>query len=254
MPIPPNTTWLGFFDVDGLDNRIGTVGAESATLIGSALTGGVVVHDATTDRTELTDDVRVLIGTTAVTIALGYRKRDTTLRASGAFGVNNGVNTERCGVHLPYASGIVHWDFGGASEDVSRESVAWTPDTSLHTWAFTAGARGMEIWRDGVKVSSNAATPTRTESLAAYHLGFHLTFASDLADYAWFFINTTQLSEALIEDILNDPEGALGVAPAVRSMAAFWLGGAAMVPAPAFKSAWAREANIGVGYDHAGVG
>lgn len=210
--LPAGSRGLWWF-AQGLEN-LGTVATGDAVLNGSALTGGVVVHDATTDTTTLAADSTSLLPTaaTSATIMLGYRKRDGSNRASAAFGVDSSTDAHWCHVFLPFSDGTIYWDFGGNSDGFQRLAKSGeTFDTSLHVWGFTLGSRGHEIWLDGVKIASNAQTAFgRTATTAAFRLGEAITtIDSDLADYAWVFIHDTQLAEALIEDISADPEGEL---------------------------------------------
>lgn len=92
----------------------------------------------------------------------------------GALGSGQGVGPRVVGGSLslratPYlgSSGIVSWDYGGATEGVSRCSAALpTSDGTIAAYVFTTGPRGMEIWSNGNKAASNAANPTRSDTSA----------------------------------------------------------------------------------------
>lgn len=124
--------------------------------------------------------------TTAATVLLVHRKTDTTLRASMAFGNNEGATTNRIGCHLPWSDGNVYWDWGGSTNNSTRLTVSGlTHTTDWRWWAFTVGGGlGMRAYRDGVLVGSNAATPTRTlTGSTAFFMGRAFN-TGDLAEFA----------------------------------------------------------------------
>jgi hypothetical protein len=217
--LPAGSKGLWWF-AQGLEN-LGTAATGDAVLSGDAgqlstLVGGKVVHDNVSDFTELTANPADFAISNAVTIMLGYTWSDTTLRNNGGFGLtaNDG---QKLGAHFPWSDANIYWDFGA-----SRLTYGNTKDTNPHVWGFTVGARGMEVWRDGVKVASNATTPTRTDGTNAYRLGRHGGATSELGSYAWFFLHSTQLSEALIGDISTDPQGELTEGALDGSFQAAW--------------------------------
>ncbi len=81
-------------------------------------------------------------------------------------------------IYLPYlgaGGNPVYWRWGGASEGSTQLSVSSLSFAQSDWWAFTSGARGMEIWQNGNLVGSNGATPSRTSSGVALIVGegFH---------------------------------------------------------------------------------
>jgi hypothetical protein len=178
--------------------------------------GLMMFHDATPDRTPLLmpADAAVLVPTQGITICLGIEKRDATNRTAGSFDMDNGdggvPSNQFCGAFIPWSDGTVYWDFGGSTEDATRESAAGLDTQGYHTWAFTTGPRGMEIWQDGVLRSSNSANPTRVQGgLKRFNLGSHSNLGSDFVDYYFFFMHREQLPIDLIRDILLNPYGTL---------------------------------------------
>lgn len=108
-----------------------------------------------------------LIGATVArgeTVCIIRRKVDSTLRASVLFGVEGtGLpNTERCGTHCPYSDGNIYWDYGGvgANNRLSIFNPGWS--TNVERLIFHAGPRGSAVWRDGVKLGSQAVALTRS--------------------------------------------------------------------------------------------
>jgi len=152
----------------------------------------------------LVTDASTVLPTTAMTAVLAYKKTDGSNRNSSAFGVDTAIVAEMCGALCPYGDGKVYWDFGGFTEGTSRLSVGGL-SFGDDLWIFTSGARGMEIWQNGTKRASNAATPTRSASTAAWTLGKDYTIASDVAQTACLYTYNRQLSEANIASLFTDP-------------------------------------------------
>src|SRR5260370_1456226 len=92
------------------------------------------------------------------------RKVDTTARASSLFGTEDDGSFPAfhgCGAHVPYSDGTVYWDYGG-NGGANRLTVAGLTFTTLvEKWTFTAGPQGSAIWRDGIKLASQATALTR---------------------------------------------------------------------------------------------
>lgn len=206
--LPPGTSGLWWFPQD-LGN-LGSAATGAASLSGSTLTGGVVVHDATTDRTQLAanSDLLIPVGSTvALTIMFAYRKRDTTPRASVAFGVVGSTGGTNCHLTLPHSDSVTYWDVGGTYQ----QAAGYGATTAWAVWAVTTGARGMEIWKNGLR-DHHAASTVNTRTTAAslsFELGRGSGLGSDLAEYQWVFLHATQLSESLIAAISADPGGQL---------------------------------------------
>jgi hypothetical protein len=174
---------------------------------GSGAQGPVIVHDATTDRTELAANSSTLLPTGDVTIVLGSRKTDGTNRDSGAFGVDTATAAEYCAVKLPAADGTVYWDYGGVTAGTTRLTAAGL-SFGDDTFGFTVGPRGMEIWQNGVLRASNAANPTRTATSAAFKLGLYdSALGGDLAAYNCIYVFAVQLSQDDLALLTSDPAG-----------------------------------------------
>jgi len=192
-----------------LREEFGAVTGTRTAGVGSR--GTMLSHTATTARSDLfaAAIAASIVPTQEITVCLGYEKRDATLRNSGAFGTGS-TNAERCGVHLPYTDGKVYWDFGGVVEGTTRLSIAGLTTSDYHTWAFTSGPRGMEIWQDSILRAANSSNPTRTASASAFRLGIHPTGStSDLANYYWVWIHRSQMPVQVLQDILLDPYNTL---------------------------------------------
>ena len=188
---------------DALNGLVATLASSDW---GSGAQGPVIVHDATTDRTELAANSSTqLLPTGNVTIILGSRKTDATNRDSGAFGVDTATAAEYCAVKLPAADGTVYWDYGGVTAGTTRLTAA-SLTFGDDAWGFTVGPRGMEIWQNGILRASNAANPTRTATSAAFKLGLYdSALGGDLAAYNCVYVFAGQLSQDDIALLTSDP-------------------------------------------------
>ncbi len=146
--------------------------------------------------------------TESITILAGYRKTDTTNRQSQAFG-NPGGGSDPIQVRIPYADGVVYWDFGGG-DGSHRTSYAGGSNFSQYSvWAFTSGlARGREIWRDGVIVGTNASTSNRSATMTTFVIGAGDNSGfnnSDLANYDFIYMWDSQLPMSVIQELSLRP-------------------------------------------------
>lgn len=149
-------------------------------------------------------DSSKFLPTQGCTIVMGYRKRDATSRTAGAFDVQPDASVSYCGAYLPFSDGTVYWDFGGFAAGATRLSVAGLTFGD-DVWAFSTGARGMEIWQNGILRASNAANPSRTGTSNSFFLGAHAGASNDVADYTFFYLYNLQLPQAAIEQLAVEP-------------------------------------------------
>ena len=153
------------------------------------------------------------------TVMVRYRKLDSVNRVSSALGRRGAPSlTTRLGCLLPYSDGTIYWDYGGATAGVTRLSVAGlTGFTQWSNWAFTVGTRGMEIWRDGLLVASNAANPTRVNDGSPWGLGQNDSTGgtTDIAETALVYLFNRQLSAAEIRQLNTNPWQLLSQSSAV---------------------------------------
>lgn len=185
----------------------------------------------------------LLLPTTAVTVVIAKRKVDASNRAQADFGIfaagEPGSFVHRCGAHIPFSDGTVYWDFGGVSGGSSRLSVG-SLTFGDDIWAFTTGARGMEIWQNGLKRASNGGTPTRTSTAEPFMLADGQTatgWIADLAVYALLYVYHRQLSEDEVVAISFDPFQ--WCVPILRSPRGLSFGGGG----GGFQAAWAIGGN-----------
>jgi hypothetical protein len=153
-----------------------------------------------------------IINLTSITVALGMEKIDGTNRNTTAFGLNDGDLATRCGTHCPWSDGTVYWDFGGASEPVSRVSVAGLNFGRMRRMVFTKGSRGMEIWQDGRLAASNAANTARTSSTATFN-ALSGTHDADEGNVAYFYVYAKQLPKDAVAWLSAEPFAMLAAQP-----------------------------------------
>ena len=205
--VPAGTLGLYIFDgpgpplnlVDrGEQTPYGTAASGSLTFPSwsAGARGGAMTYTATTDGISIGENTQHRIATD-VTIILGYEKTDGTNRNSQAFGYNGAIS--RMLVHLPWSDGNAYWDFGAG-----RLTLAAAGVTGYNVWAFTAGPRGMEIYKNLTRTNA-ASFPTRTITDAvSFGLGSH-GIGTDLARTYFFFLHSRQLPIPYINAAIADP-------------------------------------------------
>lgn len=163
----------------------------------------------------------------ACSIVLHYRKTDTTNRNTLAFGTGPANNvSDYLLAKIPDNTGAVLWYYGGAVAGTTLLSIGGLTVTD-NVWVFTVGPRGMEIWQDGIRRASNAATPTRTNSSGQFWglFGGLGVLASDAAESGCVLVYDRQLEVAEIAALSIDPWTPFR--PARRAVA---LGNGAVAP------------------------
>lgn len=146
----------------------------------------------------------------AATILFVSRHRDTTNRDSNAFGVlsDGASQINRINCSLPFSNGSIFFDFGGATDGASRVSFAYTKDTAWHWWAFVVGnGQGMRIYRDGILLASNSATPSRSVSSGTtFYIGRNQFTGSDSFDVSEFVGFNRGLSHSEVRDWMRQAQ------------------------------------------------
>lgn len=195
---------------------------ESPVLIRNLLSGNATATNGTPTSFALTHQSSAtsalgnpsqLIQTTEATVFVEYEKRDAVNRSSGLFGVDAEAGGTIFGCHGPWNDGIVYFDVAGTTTGTTRV-IASGQAFSRAMWAYSFGSRGMEIWRAGIRVASNAATPTWTSTGNTLRVGQHNSSASDLDNYYTWAISKYQLNPATIAEITSDPSKLFTRAPA----------------------------------------
>lgn len=174
---------------------------------GVALAGGHAWHSTASDTSTYIDfgDSSLFVPTTEVTIAFTYQKTDTTARDSAAFGIPDAGNVaRRCNVSLPWQDNSIYWDFGGTSGNNRISTTSVSNLDKDNTFVFSAGPRGMEIWRNGFLVISASGVPSaRSATTGTFRLMASGVGASDLAKCTDFKMYTKQLPLALCSHLCS---------------------------------------------------
>jgi len=159
-----------------------------------AFGGRAIRHNTVASRTQLlATDAQVPTG--PCTLLLVHRKTDAVVRWGGVASVGAAATSARCNVAIPFGDGWVYW---------WRNGTLALGGQPIHpsAWAFTAGARGMEMWRDGRRIASNAITADRVPlGWAPYELNRLEGSANsgDLTEIPLFVLVPAQMPEAWIE-------------------------------------------------------
>lgn len=135
-------------------------------------------------------------------VVLHYRKLDTTNRNSAAFGNSTNVAAGYLLGILPNASGRVRWLIGAS--ELFVDSLTFGDDV----WVFTNGARGMEIWQNGILRASNGTNATRTGQTTYWGLFGAINtvgFASDFAESGCCLLYNRQLPVDELQALTLDP-------------------------------------------------
>ncbi len=174
-------------------------------IAGRSQWGGAVFSHLNT-----TDDINLGVNTDflpldAATIIVSIRKRDTTNRASTLFGVDNGTAAFICMARVPSSNDDVEFYWAGTAG--SNLVSAVDPIIGDDVWAFSAGPRGLEIWKNGgLLASSGTAASARSGNTADFKLG-NVPFwaAGDIVDYAFFYVYPRELRPEEIRQVSIDP-------------------------------------------------
>lgn len=151
----------------------------------------------------------VFTSTSAATVAVLRRCRDTTARAATVFGYNAG-SLDRVLLHGPFSDGTLYWDYGTSTAGSGRISVAFTKTTSWETLVCVAGPKkGREVWRNATRIAANtSATGTRSATTAALHLGAAATgLSADNEDIALIVFSMAEWSDGEILAWAGNPFG-----------------------------------------------
>lgn len=136
---------------------------------------------------------------TSATFVLGTRRNITAPIPGGGYWFTGHAGTTDLRVVF-VGSNTLTFTVGASSLDATLNDT----DTDESIWAFTFGSRGMEVWRDGRKLSSNASTPTFTPGANALFLGDNSNGNDDVT-VGLFYVYLRQLSPAEIQQVSRDP-------------------------------------------------
>lgn len=133
--------------------------------------------------------------------------RGTLGTGDGAGVVALGASLTKRGALYFGTAGNVYFDFGGATNGVTR--VSGTTSTSAgktSVFLATTGPRGMRLFENGRLIGSNAASPVRTvDSALAFGLGDCYAGTSGNSAYTLAVPWNVQLSDELARSISENP-------------------------------------------------
>lgn len=142
-------------------------------------------------------------------VALGYRKLDSTARISSGFGIKSTDDTNRLGAHFPYSDGTAYFDYGGAG-GANRVSVGGLTYTGEQHWCLQSTTAALEIYQNGRRVAVGSGPATRTvagaTSLRLFG-GNNGTTAidTDVAAMSYFYVYNRELSAHGVAELYADP-------------------------------------------------
>lgn len=168
-------------------------GGSAIRWVGSPINGSAVQWDTgTSPLITLGAFSELLVSDTTASFAFWYRKTDSTLRATTAFG--GALSGSRIVAHLPFSDGTVYWDW--ADFGTGRLSVPVSVTTNWEHWAFTVAPSAMAIYRNGVQIASKGASSTLTIGGDSFILGsVSGTSAADNAEMSDFRYYSKALSQ-----------------------------------------------------------
>lgn len=134
-----------------------------------------------------------------LTVILHWKKLDGTNRSSAAFGLQTNTPAGYLFADLPNAAGTVR--FFIALNNLQTAGLTFGDDV----WAFTNGARGMELWQNGVLRNSNATNATRTAQADYWGLFGGSGLSSDFAESGCCLLYNRQLDIPEIQALTLDP-------------------------------------------------
>lgn len=182
--------------------RFGSVGTPFSFDPGTRFGGGIRCTSVTAGQFVTLGTDNGQFPQSQVTILIGIKKTDGTNRTTHALHIGTGTNLLE--LLVPFTDGKVYFDWGGGVEGTTRLSVAGLTKGD-DAWVFTTGARGMEIWQNGLKRASNAATPTRTAaSNSPFSIGEN-GLGADLAITSFVFAWDRQLQPSEIQHLSGKP-------------------------------------------------
>ncbi len=172
-------------------------------------------HTANTDitrfnSTALQSDSIIPTGNGGFTVMIAYKKTDTTSRAALVWGVDGALgaaNDAYC--FVDHNGGFTGFFFAGTTLQIANAGLTFGDDL----WLFTTGPRGMEVWQNGIMLTSNASNPSKTAALTSCINTGQCLVAwpagqpnfSDLADMALIMTWRKQLTWAAIRDLYVNP-------------------------------------------------
>lgn len=182
---------------------------------GTEITAGTPVKGRFGSARSWVDGVRHLdikqsdlvgLPTAETTVFMLYEKNDATNRNSSLFGHQTTSSTLQFSCFAPRANARFEFNFGGFVVGTSRLRLFGLSFVGLNMWAFSAGPRGMDAWKNGVIQGSQVGHATRTvTSSFNFRVGSGGTFLGDNVTDHFFAIFNKQFSPTEIIEFSAHP-------------------------------------------------
>lgn len=141
---------------------------------------------------------------TAITIAMALR-RNSGPANNAEWASVAGSSTCVIGGYGAATTSYPGWKFGNTPKSVAITTEEADQAMGDSLWVFTAGARGMEIWRDGILKASNANTDTYTPTSGPFIIGCNGGQGVDDLTVGLLYIFFRQLPRAAIRSLSHNP-------------------------------------------------
>ncbi len=206
-PVQINRDWIGLEEIGAVfapawgkfDPMRGVAYPSFQPVIG---VGGPAFGVTTTSTSlQLAADADDILDTTSCTLLVVRSLRSLSYGNGPSQGYNLS-GAQMVEVFCPYSGdGKIYWDFGN-NTGTGRVATATAPTFKIgeiDAFAYVAGSRGREIWRNGRRIASApSATATRSGVLAGFNIGFaaSATGTATLENIYFFAALRTQWPEA----------------------------------------------------------
>lgn len=173
----------------------------------SEIQRGDILHDNVSDSTALEVGVDSICPTEEISVAMGYKKTDATLRISNAFAIDDASLPTMVRANLPYSDGVAYFDFNlsGSDGTISKSGLTFGDDN----WVLSSSVKNDLLYmvQNGLDVNGTfAAAKTRTRSATGgFLLGDGAAGIGDLAIYRYIYVYNRQLSMQETKQLNENP-------------------------------------------------
>lgn len=212
--------------VDAVTGKLYTV-STNPSVVPTIQGNGIKWVEASDSYIEIASDADTILDTVNCTMIVATVRTSATTATAPTYGYDGGGGPDRVLTHLPYTDNNIYWDFGNATAGagggrVSVGGSAYSAAGTVSIWGFVAGSRGREIWRNGIRIASDAAANfTRTSTAHPFRIGaaYRFTGASGFSvahTCSLFLISKEQWSITALSKITANPN--LVYAPQQRNI------------------------------------
>lgn len=232
--------------VDAVTGKLYTV-SSNASVVPTIQGKGIKWVEASDSYIEIASNADTILDTINCTMIVATVRTSATTTVSSTYGYDGGGGPDRVLTHLPFTDNNLYWDFGNATPGagggrVSVGGSAYSAAGTVSIWGFVAGSRGREIWRNGIRIASDAtANFTRTSTAHPFRIGAAYLFGgasgfSVAHTCSLFLISKEQWSITALSKITDNPN--LVYAPQQRNI---YVGGNGSPTASQIESGTAVE-------------